>query len=105
MKADTAVRRKKLNDFLKQVNNDNIRFGLFKGINKGIYFAMIEIELAEIEKHAATMEFPVKLNGLSAKVPFKPAWKDKVAPFRSSDMQSIIIDKLKTSFDLQNLKE
>ena len=51
------------------------------------------------------MEFPVKLNGLSAKVPFKPLWKDKVLPFRSKDIQTIIIDKLHSTFDLNNLKE
>ena len=51
------------------------------------------------------MEFPVKLNGLSAKVPFKPLLKHKVLPFRSKDIQTIIIDKLFTTFDLNNLKE
>ena len=42
-KADTPVRKKKLNDFLKQLNQkgEEIRFNLAKGVDAGIYFAMI----------------------------------------------------------------
>ena len=51
------------------------------------------------------MEFPVKVNDLSAKVPFKKDWKEKVIPFRSKDIQTITINKLNCTFDIESLKE
>ena len=105
MYANDATRRKKLSDFLKQVNNEKIRFAMFKGVDAGIYYISIDLSDEEIEQNAMKMEFPRKVHGLSAKVPFKPEWKEKVAPFRPKDIQSIIVDKVESTFDLHNLTE
>ena len=51
------------------------------------------------------MEFPVKIASLSAKVFFNRKWKSRVVPFRTKDIISITIDKLKSTFDLENLSE
>ena len=78
---------------------------MFKGVDPGVFYAAIELTWDQIEKHATDMEFPVKLNGLSASVAFKSEWKDKVLPFKSKDIQTIIMNKFTSTFDIKNLME
>ena len=42
-RANTAIKKKKLNDFLKQVNKELLQFTLIKGIDNGIFFALIKL--------------------------------------------------------------
>ena len=47
--SDNAVRRKMLNDFLKQVKKEKIPFSLIKSVDKGVFYATIELEMEQIE--------------------------------------------------------
>ena len=80
------------------------QIGIFQGVDADTFLVLVDLPEEEIEREAQTSAYPVKLLGMSAKVPFWSSLKKRVQPFKSKDIQSLIIQKLERMFDLHKLR-
>ena len=79
--------------------------GMLKSVQADTFLVVVDLDEDDIEKEAEKSKYPVKLHGLSAKVPFMQSLKTKVHPFKSKDVQFLIIQKLERMFDLTRLRK
>ena len=80
------------------------QIGMFKGVDEDTFLILVDLPDDEIAREAQVSSYPVKLHGLSAKVPFENSLKKRVEPFKSKDIQFLIIQKLERMFDLHKLR-
>ena len=85
------VMKKRLNDFLRQMDASEFEIRIFKSVEPQTYLITVDLDEDEIEHEAQLTEYPVRLHGLSAKVPFMKGLKKKIQPFKSKDVQYLII--------------
>ena len=85
------MQRKRLNDFIKQMDATEFQIGIFKGVDPDTFLVLVDLPEDEIEREAQTSCYPVKLLGMRAKVPFESSIKKRVQPFKSKDIQYLII--------------
>ena len=67
-----------LNNFLRQLDATEFRINMFQGVYNDQYFVTVDLAEKEIEREAELSGYMVKVNGLSAKVPFRDELKKRV---------------------------
>ena len=75
---DKKTQRQMLNNFLRQLDATEFKINMFQGIYNDQYFVTVDLDEKEIEREAELSGYMVKVNGLSAKVPFRDELKKRV---------------------------
>lgn len=92
-----------VNDMIDLLITSMFTVQMFPSLDINVYYIALKMDQSELEKEAKFIEMKIKLVNVESKRVFDPLQKGMFEPFRSKDVQQIMLSKLQRLVNMQLL--
>ncbi|CDW83357.1 anoctamin-like protein [Stylonychia lemnae] len=94
-----------INGMVNVLQNQGFDVQIFPSLNPDLYYIALNLKQSKLESEAKSIKLKVKLADIDIKVEFEPNQKVKFEPFRTKDIQKIMISLIKKIINVDSLTD